>query len=227
MQRWKERAPMRRLTGAVFVSLDGVMQAPGGPEEDPTSDFRLGGWVQPHWGDSPFDEVIMGEYDLLLGKRTYDIFAAYWPYNQDDPIGEKFQRINKYVLTHSDEPLEWDNSYKLSGDTAEVVAELKRSKGRDLLIQGSSTLYPPLLSARAIDRLILITFPVVLGKGKRLFDGSESPGALKLVDHAVSDKGVIYTSYGPAGDVPTGSFVTKEPSEAEQARQAKIKEGAW
>lgn len=218
---------MRKLTAAVFISLDGVIQAPGGPEEDPTSDFRLGGWVAPYWGDSPFDDVIMGEYDLLLGKRTYDIFAAYWPYNRDNPIGEKFQRINKYVLTHSDEPLDWENSSKLSGDTAEAVAELKRSEGRDLLIQGSSTLYPPLLSARVIDRLILITFPLVLGRGKRIFDGSETAGELKLTDHAVSDKGVVFTSYEPAGDVQTGSFVTKEPSEAERARQAKIKEGSW
>ena len=205
---------MRKLTGAMFISLDGVMQAPGGPEEDPTGGFRLGGWVQPYWGDSPFDEVIMGEYDLLLGKRTYDIFAAYWPDNLDNPIGEKFQRIDKYVLTHSDAPLEWDNSYRLSGDTAEAVAELKRSDGRDLLIQGSSTLYPPLLSAGLIDRLILMRFPIILGHGRRIFDGSETPGALKLVDHAVSDKGVVFTSYEPAGKVQTGSFETKEPSKA-------------
>ena len=195
---------MRKLTGAVFVSLDGVMQAPGGPEEDPSSGFRLGGWVQPFWSEKmgPFEELIMAEYDLLLGKRTYDIFAAFWPYNQDDPIGEKFQRINKYVLTHSDEPLSWENSSRLSGDTAAAVAELKRGEGRDLLIQGSSTLYSPLLSARAIDRLILITFPVVLGHGKRIFDGSEDASALKLVDHFVTDKGVVLATYEPAGDVP-------------------------
>jgi dihydrofolate reductase len=205
---------MRKLTGAMFISLDGVMQAPGGPEEDPTGGFSLGGWVAPYWGDSPFDEVIMGEYDLLLGKRTYDIFAAYWPDNLDNPIGEKFQRIDKFVLTHSDAPLEWDNSYKLSGDTAEAVAELKRSDGRDLLIQGSSTLYPPLLSAGLIDRLILMRFPIILGHGRRIFDGSEKPGALKLVEHDVSDKGVVFTSYEPAGEVQTGSFETKEPSKA-------------
>jgi len=211
---------MRKLTGAVFVSLDGVMQAPGGPEEDPTSDFRLGGWVQPFWDEmGPFDELIMGQYDLLLGKRTYDIFAAYWPDNQDNPIGEKFQRINKYVLTHSDEPLSWANSSKLSGDTAAAVAELKRGEGRDLLIQGSSTLYPPLLSARLIDRLMLITFPVVLGHGKRIFDGSETPGALKLVEHCISDKGVVLATYEPAGEVPTGTFATKEPSKAELERR--------
>jgi dihydrofolate reductase len=212
---------MRRLTGAVFQSLDGVMQAPGGPEEDPTSDFRFGGWVQPLWGADmgPFEDLIMGDYDLLLGKRTYDIFAAYWPYNQDNPIGEKFQRIDKYVLTHSDEPLEWENSYQLSGDTAEAVQELKKSEGRDLLIQGSSMLYPPLLSARLIDRLMLVTFPVVLGKGKRIFDGSEKPGALTLTEHFVTPKGALIATYEPAGDVQTGSFATKEPSEAELERR--------
>jgi dihydrofolate reductase len=218
---------MRKLTAGVFISLDGVMQAPGGPDEDPTSGFQLGGWTAPFWGDSPFDDVIMGEYDLLLGKRTYDIFAAYWPDNRDNPIGEKFQRINKYVLTHSDEPLTWENSSKLSGDTAAAVAELKKSEGRDLLIQGSSTLYPPLLSARLIDRLILMTFPVLLGQGKSIFDGSVKPGALKLVDHEVSGKGVVFASYEPAGEVQTGTFATKEPSEAELELREKIKAGAW
>lgn len=210
---------MRKLTGALFLSLDGVMQAPGGPEEDPTSDFRFGGWAHPFWDASPFDDVIMGEYDLLLGKRTYDIFAAFWPYNQDNPIGEKFQRINKYVLTHSGEPLSWDNSRGLSGDTAEAVAELKRNEGRDLLIQGSSTLYPPLISARLIDRLILMTFPVVLGEGKRIFDGSQRPGALNLVDHFVTKTGVVFTAYEPTGEVQTGTFATKQPSEAELERR--------
>jgi dihydrofolate reductase len=212
---------MRKLTGAVFVSLDGVMQAPGGPNEDPTGDFRFGGWVQPFWDEDmgPFEQVITAEYDLLLGKRTYDIFAAYWPYNRDDPIGAKFQRINKYVLTHSDAPLEWENSHRLSASTAEAVAELKRSAGRDLLIQGSSTLYVPLLAAGLIDRLVLMTFPVLLGRGKRIFDGTEAPGALKLVDHFVSKTGVVITSYEPAGAVPTGTFETKPPSEAELKRR--------
>jgi dihydrofolate reductase len=220
---------MRKLTGAIFQSLDNVIQAPGGPDEDPSSGFRLGGWVAPHWGEDmgPFEGIIMGDYDLLLGRRTYDIFAAFWPYNQDNPIGEKFQRINKYVLTHSDEPLGWENSSRLEGDTAAAVAELKASDGRDLLIQGSSTLYPPLLSARLIDRLVLITFPVVLGNGKKLFDGSEEPGELKLVDHFVSPQGVVITTYEPAGDVRTGSFASKEPSEAELERRQKIAAGAW
>jgi dihydrofolate reductase len=215
---------MRKLTAAIFQSLDNVIQGPGQPEEDRRNGFRLGGWVAPHWGEDmgPFEPIIMGEYDLLLGRRTYDIFAAFWPYNQDNPIGEKFQRINKYVFTHSDEALGWDNSSRLTGDTADAVAELKQSDGRDLLIQGSSTLYPPLLSARLIDRLVLITFPVVLGKGKKLFDGSEEPGELKLVDHFVSLQGVVITTYEPAGDVRTGSFATKEPSPEELERRAKI-----
>ena len=220
---------MRKLTGAVFVSLDGVMQAPGGPEEDPTSNFRFGGWVAPHWSENmgPFEKLIDSEYDLLLGKRTYDIFAAYWPYNQDIPIGATFQRINKYVVTHSEEPLEWENSHRMSGDVAEAVAELKRSEGRDLLIQGSSTLYVPLLEAGLLDRLMLMTFPVLLGDGKRIFDGSEKPGALKLVDSFVSDTGVVTTTYEPAGDVRTGSFETKPPSEAELERREKMEAGDW
>ena len=222
---------MRKLTGAAFQSLDGVIQGGGDPGEDPSGGFRYGGWTVPLTDESMneptgkiYDEP---EYDLLLAKRTYDIFSAYWPYNQDIPIGAKFQRINKYVLTHSDEPLSWENSHRLSGDTADAIAALKRSEGRDLLIQGSSTIYPPLLAAGLIDRLILMTFPVILGEGKRIFDGSEKPGALKLVDHFVSDSGVVFTTYEPAGEVRTGSFATKQPSEAELERREKIAEGAW
>jgi dihydrofolate reductase len=222
---------MRKLTAAVMLSVDGVMQAPGGPEEDPSARFELGGWVFPFWdesGEAQFDKfLIKPDYDLLLGRRTYDIFAAYWPDNRDNPIGEKFQRINKYVLTHSDQPLTWENSHKLSGDTADAIAELKKSEGRDLLIQGSSTLYPPLISARLIDRLLLIRYPVVLGRGKRIFDGTEHSGTLRLVDHSVSDKGVVFTTYEPAGEVETGTFATKEPSEAEIELREKMKEGAW
>ena len=220
---------MRRLTGAVFQSLDGVMQAPGGPEEDPTSDFRFGGWVQPFWSEDmgPFEKVIDAEYDLLLGKRTYDIFAGYWPYNQDIPIGERFQRINKYVLTHSDEPLTWENSSRLSGDTATAVEGLKKSEGRDLLIQGSSTLYPPLLSAGLIDRLMVMTFPVLLGQGKSIFDGTQRPSRLKTVDHLVSDSGVVIATYEPDGEVRTGSFETKPPSEEELQRREKMEAGTW
>jgi dihydrofolate reductase len=220
---------MRKLTGAVFVSLDGVMQAPGGPEEDPTGGFRFGGWTAPFWSEDmgPFEKIIESDYDLLLGKRTYDIFAAYWPNNRDNAIGERFQRINKYVLTHSDQPLDWENSYRLSGETPAAVGDLRKSEGRDLLIQRRSSLYAPLVSAGLIDRLVLMTFPVVLGQGKRIFDGSQKPGGLKLVDSFVSGTGVVTAIYEPAGEVQTGTFATKEPSEEELKLREKIREGAW
>ena len=208
---------MRKLTGAVFQSLDGVMQAPGGPDEDPSSNFRFGGWSFHFWDETleqPFGKVIDADYDLLLGKRTYDIFAAFWPNHQEMPIGARFQRINKYVLTHSDEPLAWANSYRLNGETAAAVATLKESDGRDLLIQGSSTLYPPLLAAGLIDRLVVMTFPVLLGPGKSIFDGSAASGALKLASSTVSDKGVVFAAYEPAGPVPIGSFAD-EPEQGQ------------
>ncbi len=221
---------MRKLTGAVFLSLDGVMQAPGGPEEDPTGDFKFGGWTAPFWsGDmGPFEKVIEADYDLLLGRRTYDIFAAYWPHNQDNSIGAKFQRINKYVLTHSNAPLSWENSRRIEGKTtAEAVDALKRTEGRDLLIQGSSTLYSPLISAGLIDRLVLMIFPVLLGHGKRIFDGSQKPSGLELVDSFVSSSGVVTAVYQPGGDLQTGTFATKEPSEDELELREKIAEGSW
>ena len=214
---------MRRLTGAVFQSLDGVMQAPGGPDEDTTSGFRFGGWSFHFWDESlekPFGPVIDDEYDLLLGKRTYDIFSSYWPKHQDDPIGARFQRINKYVLTHSNEPLTWEHSHKLSGDAAKAVADLKQTEGRNLLIQGSSTLYAPLLSAGLIDRLIVMVFPVILGSGKSIFDGSPGAGSLKLVNHVVSDKGVAFLEYEPAGEVPIGSFADESDQQRAEAEAA-------
>ena len=221
---------MRRLTAAVFQSLDGVMQGPGGPEEDPTGSFELGGWSFPLWEDSlleRYDKIMSADYDLLLGRRTYDIFLAYWPYNQEIPVGAKFEQINKYVLTHSDEPLTWQHSHKLSGDTAEVVRELKASEGRDLLIQGSSSLYAPLLSAGLIDKLVLITFPLLLGQGKSIFDAAVKPTMLKVIDHFVSAKGATFATFAPAGEVALGSFESKAPSAVELERRAKIKAGGW
>jgi dihydrofolate reductase len=218
-------AHRRKLTAAAFQSIDGVIQGGGAPDEDRSGGFTLGGWTVPlsddsagQWMRKLYDEP---EYDLLIAKRTYDIFSAYWPYHLDDPIGAKFQRINKYVLTHSSEPLAWEHSHKLSGDTAEVVRNLKDTAGRDLLLQGSSTAYLPLLAAGLIDRLVLMTFPVVLGKGKRIFDEKASPGAFKLVEHFVSDKGVVFATYEPDGEVKTGTFETKAPSEADMKRRAR------
>jgi len=215
---------MRRLMVTAFMTLDGVVQAPGGPEEDDSGGFAFGGWSFHFWDptlEAPFSKIIGADYDLLLGKRTYDIFAGYWPKHQDNPIGATFERINKYVLKHSDSPLEWANSHRLSGNTAQEVANLKRSEGRDLLIQGSSTLYMPLLAAGLIDRLVIMTFPVILGGGKSIFDGPPASGALKLTEHAVSDKGVVFAIYEPAGEVPIGSFADEDsnPEQIEQGRR--------
>ena len=216
---------MRRIVGAAFCTLDGVIQGPGGPSEDPTGGFKYSGWLPPV-GDDAIDEKI-GElfgrpFDLLLGRRTYEIFAAYWPYAPDEmaQIRDPFDDCTKYVVTHRDDPLEWKNSQRV-GQIEELRA-IKQGHGPDLVIQGSSTLYPPLLSAGLIDRLILMRFPIILGHGRRIFDGSETPGALKLVDHAVSDKGVVFTSYEPDGEVQTGSFETKEPSKATLALREKF-----
>lgn len=182
---------MRKLTGAAFVSLDGVMQAPGGPTEDPTGGFGQGGWVF-GIGDDVIDPVL-GElfnapYALLLGRRTYDIFAAYWPFVEGEMagMGDALTAADKHVVTHGEQPLDWANSYRLDGISA--IRTLKDSDGPNLLIQGSSTLYPPLLAAGLIDELVLMTFPVVLGIGKRLFGDGTPSGALRLIDHQVGAK---------------------------------------
>ena len=221
---------MRKLTGAAFVSLDGVIQAPGGPTEDPTGGFEQGGWVF-GVGDDVVDPVLGGlfnpPYALLLGRRTYDIFAAYWPFVEGEmaAMGEALTAADKHVVTHRDQPLEWANSHRLNG--IDAVRALKESDGPDLLIQGSSTLYPQLLAGGLIDELVLMTFPVVLGTGKRLFGDGTPPGALRLLDQQVGAKGVIVTRWAPAGLVPTAHHPAPSTSVAEAERQRRMKEGSW
>ena len=221
---------MRKVTGAAFVSLDGVMQAPGGPTEDTTGGFDQGGWVF-GVGDDVIDPVLGGlfspPYALLLGRRTYDIFAAYWPYVEGEMagMGEALTAADKYVVTHRDRPLDRVNSHRLGGIAD--VRTLKESDGPDLLIQGSSTLYPPLLAAGLIDELVLMTFPVVLGTGKRLFGDGTRPGALRLLDRQIGAKGVIVTRWAPAGPVPIADHPDPSTSAAEVERQRRMKEGSW
>jgi len=222
---------VRKLIGAAFVSLDGVMQAPGGPTEDWTGGFTKGGWLPPVGDDAvgqAINELFESPFDLLLGRRTYDIFAAYWPYAKGDnkPMGEMFDRVGKYVVTHGHKPLEWQNSHRVS--SLDALAAIKQSEGPDLVIQGSSTLYPQLLGAGLLDRLTLMIFPVVLGKGKRLFGDGTPSRALKMVDHRVSDRGNIIATYEPKGEAEVGTFLDEQPSARERERQERMKrEDAW
>jgi dihydrofolate reductase len=212
---------MRKIRAATFISLDGVMQAPGGPTEDPTGGFAFGGWVAPFWDDtvgSLMGEAMGEDYDLLLGRRTYEIFAGYWPF-MDDEIGRKFNAIEKYVVADPDTPMTWAGSHLLKGEVAGAVRSLKQSQGRDLLIQGSSEVIHALLAADLIDELTVLTFPLVLGKGKRLFDPGSRPHAWTLKKTHQSTTGVVISRYERGGEVPTGSFGGEDPSALELARR--------
>ena len=221
---------MRRITGSLFQSLDGVIQAPGGPEEDQTG-FRHGGWTAPYFDDAldgPMGRLLGGDYELLLGRRTYEIFAAYWPHNGDQPIGATFNAVRKHVVTSSDRALGWNNSHRLVGDPVAAITRLKDSDGPDLLIQRSSTLYPLLFPAGLIDRLVLITFPVMLGRGKRWYADDPSAGrAWTPVEQALAPNGVHFAAFARAGAVQTGSFANKPPSADERALRQRQAAGAW
>lgn len=217
---------MRKVVAAAFISLDGVIQAPGGPTEDPTGGFAQGGWTVNYW-DEPMGQY-MGEsfskpFDLLLGRKTYEIFAAHWPFvPAGDPTAALFNAVTKYVATTSPDPLAWVNSVALRGDVAAEIARLKQTDGPNLLTQGSSVLLQTLLEHDLIDEFRLMIFPLVLGPGKRLFGRGTKPGALKLTATTVSTTGVIMTRCERAGAIRTGTFQMAEPSDAEVARQARM-----
>jgi dihydrofolate reductase len=218
---------MRKLVAAAFVSLDGVMQAPGGPPEDPSGGFTHGGWTVPYW-DEPMgrfmDEMFSAPFDLLLGRRTYEIFAAHWPFvGSGDPIAERFNAVTKYVATSSAQPLAWHNSVALEGDVAAAIGRLKTENGPTLLTQGSSVLLQTLLAHDLIDEFRLLVFPVILGSGKRLFGGGAKPGALTLTAASVSTSGVTMSVYERAGAISIGSFELEHPSEPELARRERMK----
>lgn len=203
---------MRKLVVAAFTSLDGVIQGPGGPDEDVSGGFALGGWVAPFFTDetSPFmgvfDEPLVEPFDLLLGRRTYDIFASYWPHHQEHPIGPLFDRVTKYVATSRPESLDWVNSVDLTADVPAEIARLKAGDGPMLLTQGSSILVHQLFRHGLVDELRLMTFPVVLGQGKRWFDGEAFPSSFALEQHSLTSTGVISTLYRPTGPVQTGGL---------------------
>lgn len=216
---------MRKVVVGAFVSLDGVMQGPGGPHEDPRDGFEFGGWVAPWFdeaGGEAIDEMMSQPFDLLLGRRTYDIFAAYWPYRLDghefEGIAHKFDRCAKYVATHHPETLTWSNSHDLGKDVVEGLRALKAGDGPDLLTQGSTELLHQLFAADLVDRLQVMSFPVVLGQGRRLFDDRSHARAFRLVKSSATPAGVVVSTYERAGEVPTGDF-GQDVSEAEIERR--------
>ena len=218
---------MRNILVASFISLDGVMQSPGGPKEDPTGGFTFGGWVAPYFDQAlgaAMGEIFGRPFDLLLGRKTYDIFAAHWPYVTDpsDPIAGLFNRVTKYVASRSSPKLAWQNSRLLGKDVVASLKTLQGEDGPDLLVQGSSDLLQTLWKNSLVDEFTLLIFPVVLGKGKRVFGDGTAPAGLKLIKAQTYPTGVIVANYRPDGAVKTGDFQLAEPSEAELERRRNL-----
>ena len=218
---------MRKIIASAFVSLDGVMQAPGGPQEDPTGGFAFGGWTAPYFDaelGGAMGEIFDRPFDLLLGRKTYEIFAAHWPHvtDPDDPIAGLFNRITKYVASRQQRDLAWANSQWLGTDAVSALKRLKAGEGPDLMTQGSSDFLQTLWKEGLVDEFAVLTFPVLVGSGKRLFGGGQAPTALKLVKVKTFPTGVIVANYEIDGPVKTGSFQLAEPSEAEQARRRNL-----
>src|ERR687887_2524348 len=214
--------PMRNLAVNTFVSVDGVMQAPGGPEEDPTGGFMLGGWAANYFDDEMMGQVVEADpYELLLGRGTYEIFAAHWPYDEG-PIADRLNTIRKHVASTTLERVEWSNSTLIAGDVAEYVAALKRQDGPEIQVHGSPGLIQTLLEHDLIDEFRLWLFPVVLGTGKRFFGDGTIAAGLKLIATKVSKTGVTINTYERAGDLNPGSFEFDEPTEAELERRKRL-----
>jgi dihydrofolate reductase len=219
---------MRKLIVLSFITVDGVMQAPGGPEEDPTGGFTYGGWTVPYF-DNLLGKVMVEQmsrpFDLLLGRRTYEIFAAHWPYQKIDgePIAAAINNAKKYVVSRTSLGLGWNNSILIRGDVDEIK-KLKQQEGPELQIHGSGNLIQTLLKHDLIDEYWLKIFPVTLGVGKRLFADGTTPGAFVLRKSEMSSSGVIIATYERAGEVKMGSFAMEKPTEAELARRQKMRE---
>jgi len=218
---------MRKLIASTFTSLDGVMQAPGGPTEDPTGNFTLGGWLFALGDDAGMDLSAAGfdgkDRELVLGRKTYEIFEAYWPYQlEDHPIARTLNAAKKHVASRTLKSLQWNNSSVLGGDIVSAITALKVQPGHDLQIIGSGNLIQALQAELLIDEYNVWTYPVVLGRGKRLFENGARPCALRLVASKVSKTGVVMSTYVPAGDIPLSLLSQAEPSAKELARRAKM-----
>ena len=200
---------MRKLIVSTFLTLDGVVQAPGGPGEDDSGGFTHGGWSVNYW-DERMGQV-MGEatskpFAMVLGRRTYDVMAAHWPHASEEDGAKPFNEATKYVASRSDLTLAWSNSVQIEGDVAEGIAALKAQDGPELQVHGSGDLIQTLLRHDLVDQYRLWVFPVVMGSGKRLFSDGTLPAGLKLVDSKVSTTGVVIGTYEPAGEIVTGTF---------------------
>ena len=218
---------MRKLVVLSFITLDGVMQAPGGPEEDPTGGFKHGGWVFPYFDDflgKVMDKQMNKPFDLLLGRRTYEIFAAHWPYvkTDGDPIAAGINNARKYVASNTLINLDWSNAEIIKGDVATEVRKLKEQEGPEIQVHGSGGLIQTLLKNDLVDELWLKIFPITLGRGKRLFAEGTIPAGFKLLECENSPNGVIVASYARVGGVETGSFALEIPTEAELARRKRL-----
>jgi dihydrofolate reductase len=219
---------MRRLTVNTFMTLDGVMQAPGGPEEDISGGFKHGGWSVNYWDDKMgqiMDAYMDKPFDMLLGRKTYEIFAAYWPDSNDEPIASQFNRAHKYVASQTLKDLSWDGSSLLEGDVPTAVAKLKQGHGPEIQVHGSANLLQTLIKHGLIDRFQIFTFPLVLGTGKRLFESGTTPSGLQLTNSETSSTGVVICTYQPAGEINYGTFAAEDPSADEAARREKMASG--
>ncbi len=200
---------MRKLIVQAFVTLDGVMQAPGGPEEDNSGGFPHGGWSVNYWDEQMgevMDEATSAPFAMVLGRKTYDIMAAHWPHASEEEGAKTFNDATKHVASRSHPTLDWSNSVPIVGDAGEGIAALKKEDGPELQVHGSANLIQTLLRHALVDQFRLWVFPLVIGSGKRLFDEGTIPVGLELVDSKVSSTGVMIGTYEPAGEIVTGSF---------------------
>jgi dihydrofolate reductase len=202
---------VRKIRIIEHISLDGVIQAPGGPNED--GDYPYGGWAVPHSDETVGEAIVAGHgdaFDLLLGRRTYDIWSAYWPKAESSPMADSINAATKYVATHRPQTLEWGPVEDLGADAVDGVRRIKAKDGPDLIVWGSSTLTPLLLEHELADEVLLLVYPILLGKGKRFFSDAAPARELALVGTKAASSGVVISTYRPSGDLQTGSFDEEE-----------------
>jgi dihydrofolate reductase len=201
---------MRKIVVLSFITLDGVMQAPGGPEEDPSDSFAFGGWQAPYADDNSMQGMtkqLSEPFDLLLGRKTYDIFASYWPNHPEiEVVAKPFNACTKYVVSHSEIDLPWEGSELITGDVVAKLQELKVGDGPMLQVHGSGNLVQTLLKHDLVDELWLKIFPLTLGSGKKLFADGTMPAAFEMTESSITPSGVIFANYKRAGDVQTGTM---------------------